>query len=196
MRSPSALDQARNCPEVVEVAADARDLPAACAPWPAGARASRGSKGAEPPSPALARPKDRASTARNSAAGTGLRAATLTGQIRRPVVHQQAAALEQVRATVGGLDPVLDHVSQRRLDHLPKEGGRPLADPQLRQLVRENAIAAVPHGFRSSFRDWAAEETDWAVTRARWFKSQRKGTSPLFLHTLLLILAQIRTRIS
>ena len=23
-----------------------------------------------------------------------------------------------------------------------------------------------------------------AVTRARWFKSQRKGTSPLFLHTL------------
>ena len=22
-----------------------------------------------------------------------------------------------------------------------------------------------------------------AVTRARWFKSQRKGTSPLFLHT-------------
>ena len=29
-------------------------LPAACAPWPAGARASRGSKGAEPPSPAPA----------------------------------------------------------------------------------------------------------------------------------------------
>ena len=28
MRSASALDQARNCPEVVEVAADARDLPA------------------------------------------------------------------------------------------------------------------------------------------------------------------------
>ncbi len=41
-----------------------------------------------------------------------------------------------------------------------REGGRPLADPQLRQLVRENAIAAVPHGFRSSFRDWAAECTD------------------------------------
>ena len=41
-----------------------------------------------------------------------------------------------------------------------REGGNPLRDPQLRQLVRQNGIAAVPHGFRSSFRDWAAEETD------------------------------------
>ncbi|MDE2871263.1 MAG: integrase arm-type DNA-binding domain-containing protein [Gemmatimonadota bacterium] len=40
------------------------------------------------------------------------------------------------------------------------EGGKPLRDPQLRQLVRQNGIGAVPHGFRSSFRDWAAEETD------------------------------------
>ena len=28
------------------------------------------------------------------------------------------------------------------------------------ELLRELKIAAVPHGFRSSFRDWAAEETD------------------------------------
>ena len=28
------------------------------------------------------------------------------------------------------------------------------------ELLRELGIAAVPHGFRSSFRDWAAEETD------------------------------------
>ena len=27
-------------------------------------------------------------------------------------------------------------------------------------LLRELAIGAVPHGFRSSFRDWAAECTD------------------------------------
>ncbi len=38
--------------------------------------------------------------------------------------------------------------------------GRPLSDKELRWLVREQGIAAVPHGFRSSFRDWAAEETD------------------------------------
>ena len=39
-------------------------------------------------------------------------------------------------------------------------GGRPLHDSQLRRLLRELGIAAVPHGFRSSFRDWAAEQTD------------------------------------
>ena len=39
-------------------------------------------------------------------------------------------------------------------------GGRPMHDSQLRRLLRELGIAAVPHGFRSSFRDWAGEETD------------------------------------
>ena len=39
-------------------------------------------------------------------------------------------------------------------------GGKPLHDSQLRRLLRELGIAAVPHGFRSSFRDWAGEETD------------------------------------
>ena len=31
---------------------------------------------------------------------------------------------------------------------------------QLRQRLHQNDIAAVPHGFRSSFRDRAEEETD------------------------------------
>ena len=35
-----------------------------------------------------------------------------------------------------------------------------VASQDLPLLVREQGIAAVPHGFRSSFRDWAAEETD------------------------------------
>ena len=39
-------------------------------------------------------------------------------------------------------------------------GGRPMHDSQVRRLLRELGIAAVPHGFRSTFRDWAAEETD------------------------------------
>ena len=39
-------------------------------------------------------------------------------------------------------------------------GGKPLHDSQLRRLLRELGIAAVPHGFRSTFRDWAGEETD------------------------------------
>ena len=39
-------------------------------------------------------------------------------------------------------------------------GGKPLYEKRLRRLLRNCRIAAVPHGFRSSFRDWAAEETD------------------------------------
>ena len=39
-------------------------------------------------------------------------------------------------------------------------GGKPLHDSRLCCLLREQGIAAVPHGFRSSFRNWAAEETD------------------------------------
>ena len=38
--------------------------------------------------------------------------------------------------------------------------GRPLHDSMLRRLLRELGVAAVPHGFRSTFRDWAGEETD------------------------------------
>ncbi|MYB08166.1 MAG: DUF4102 domain-containing protein [Gemmatimonadetes bacterium] len=38
--------------------------------------------------------------------------------------------------------------------------GRELAEKQVRQMLERLGIAAVPHGFRSSFRDWAAEETD------------------------------------
>ena len=33
-----------------------------------------------------------------------------------------------------------------------REGGKPLADRQLRHLLHRNKIAAVPHGFRSSSR--------------------------------------------
>lgn len=36
---------------------------------------------------------------------------------------------------------------------------RPLSDMTLSKLMKELGIAAVPHGFRSSFRDWAGEQT-------------------------------------
>ena len=41
----------------------------------------------------------------------------------------------------------------------PNPRGKPLSDATLSQLIKELGIAAVPHGFRSSFRDWAAERT-------------------------------------
>ena len=42
----------------------------------------------------------------------------------------------------------------------PGRLGEPLAEKRLRRLLKGCGIAAVPHGFRSSFRDWTAEETD------------------------------------
>ena len=40
------------------------------------------------------------------------------------------------------------------------ERGKSLDEKRLCRLLEKHKIAAVPHGFRSSFRDWAAEETD------------------------------------
>jgi len=37
---------------------------------------------------------------------------------------------------------------------------KPLSDSTLSKLVRDNKIKCVPHGFRSSFRVWAAEQTN------------------------------------
>ena len=42
----------------------------------------------------------------------------------------------------------------------PTPAGGPLPDRDLSTLLRELGIGAVPHGFRSSFRDWAGERTD------------------------------------
>ena len=42
----------------------------------------------------------------------------------------------------------------------PSATGRELSDATLSKLLRENGIPAVPHGYRSSFRDWAAELTN------------------------------------
>ena len=42
----------------------------------------------------------------------------------------------------------------------PSPTGRVLSDSTLSKLLREIGVGAVPHGFRSSFRDWAAERTD------------------------------------
>ena len=42
----------------------------------------------------------------------------------------------------------------------PSRGGKPIGNTAMSELLRELNVAAVPHGYRPSFRDWAAEETD------------------------------------
>ena len=39
----------------------------------------------------------------------------------------------------------------------PRKPGRTLSDGTLSKILRENGLACVVHGFRSSFRDWCAE---------------------------------------
>ena len=42
----------------------------------------------------------------------------------------------------------------------PMQSGRSMASSTFPKMLQYHEVAAVPHGFRSSFRDWAAEETD------------------------------------
>ena len=42
----------------------------------------------------------------------------------------------------------------------PSRRGKALSEGGISKLVKLLGIAAVPHGFRSSFRDWAAEQTN------------------------------------
>ena len=42
----------------------------------------------------------------------------------------------------------------------PMRSGKPISASTLPKMPQHHRIAAVAHGFRSSFRDWAGEETD------------------------------------
>ena len=42
----------------------------------------------------------------------------------------------------------------------PSPRGKRINDMALSGLLRTLEVPAVPHGFRSTFRDWAAEETN------------------------------------
>ena len=69
---------------------------------------------------------------------------------RVPLCGRALEILEAAQALEQGAGPLV----------FTHGGGRPLHDSQLRRLLRELGVAAVPHGFRSTFRDWAGEETD------------------------------------
>ena len=68
---------------------------------------------------------------------------------RVPLSTQTMEILAEARSLDDGSDLVF-----------PSRSGRPLSDMTHRKLLRTLDIDCVPHGFRSSFRDWAAEKTD------------------------------------
>ena len=69
---------------------------------------------------------------------------------RPPLCGRALEILDEARTLVEGTCPFL----------FPDRVGKQLEDKQLRRMLRKHRIPAVPHGFRSSFQDWAAEETD------------------------------------
>ena len=69
---------------------------------------------------------------------------------RVPLCGRAMEILDEARTLVKGTSPYL----------FPNRLGKQLEEKQLRRMFRKHGIAAVPHGFRSSFRDWAAEDTD------------------------------------
>ena len=112
------------------------------------------------------------------------RVLTVLGPQNDIVTHRQAlphkdvaAATETVRA--GSAQPAvrlafefLVLTAARTLGDgnrlvFPMRSGRPIATSTLPEMLQQHEIAAVPHGFRSSFRDWAAELRlrvgDWRV---------------------------------
>ena len=60
----------------------------------------------------------------------------------------------------------------------PSVRGRPLSDNTLSKLCRENGVEAVPHGWRSTFRDWASETTNspYAVMEAALAHTVKSAT--------------------
>ena len=69
---------------------------------------------------------------------------------RVPLCGRALEILDGARTLVKGTSPYL----------FPNRLGKQLEEKQLRRMLGKHKIAAVPHGFRSSFRDWAAEETN------------------------------------
>ena len=64
-----------------------------------------------------------------------------------------------ILAEAAQIPSMLAHLANNPLV-FPSIRGRPASDNTLSKLLRDNKIGAVPHGFRSSFRDWSAEQTN------------------------------------
>ncbi|MYC81313.1 MAG: DUF4102 domain-containing protein [Acidobacteria bacterium] len=78
------------------------------------------------------------------------RRAKMNRRHRVPLCGRALEILDAAQALEGGAGPLV----------FTHGGGKPMHDSTVRRLLRQLGIEAVPHGFRSTFRDWAAEETN------------------------------------
>jgi len=73
-----------------------------------------------------------------------------------PLSDAALAVFEKIKRyrTAGDGDDALVFPGMKR--------GKPLSDMTLTKVMRDMDLEAVPHGFRSSFKDWASETTSFA----------------------------------
>ena len=93
----------------------------------------------------------------------------LGGQTRSQIIlFMTREALESFQNSIGwevGVDASVALATIGTGGELVFQGlkrGKPLSDMTLTKVMRDAGLEATPHGFRSSFKDWAAETTGFA----------------------------------
>ena len=80
-----------------------------------------------------------------------------------PAERMKARKEHRVPLAPRCVDILREAEAHRRADSpllFPSPAGKTLSDATLGKLLGDLGINATPHGFRSTFRDWAAEQTD------------------------------------
>ena len=79
---------------------------------------------------------------------------------RIPPARMKTAKLHRIPLSQAAMDVLGEAMQMRDTTELvfPSAQGKVISDSTLSKLFRENNIPAVPHGFRSSFRDWGSNE--------------------------------------
>ena len=92
---------------------------------------------------------------------------------RVPLSGPALEVLKQAQQRTGGVGLVF-----------PSLRGKPMTDATMSKLLRENNIGAVPHGFRSSFRNWCGESgIDRQVAEACLAHTVGNATETAYLRT-------------
>ena len=79
-----------------------------------------------------------------------------------PAERMKAGVAHRVPLSTGALDVLRDAAAAGSGPFLfPTVRGKQMHDNSLSKPLRDEGVPGVPHGFRSSFRDWAAERTEF-----------------------------------
>ena len=78
-----------------------------------------------------------------------------------------------------------DDKRRRRAVFPAPRSGKAMTDMTLTALLRRFSIPAVPHGFRSSFRNWAAEQSgaSWAVCESALAHNVGNSTEAAYMRS-------------